>query len=251
MLEEKTLQGGIPHTMENSHKTTWDYMTHQETGHPHGMSMRSAIKELLETAIYILLVIVIVRSMVQNFKIEGSSMEPSLHGGQYILVNKLVYFHFDLNAPLRILPGNNDLEPKIVYPFSMPERGDVIVFEYPNDISKDYIKRVIGLPGDKVRIADGRVSVNGELMDEPYLIGETMPDNKTFCNPGSRCSRETVVVPEGTVFVLGDNRGNSSDSREWNALPLEHVIGKAWLLYYPMEDLGIIPHPSYAFDQSP
>lgn len=212
------------------------------------VSIRSAVKELLETAIYILLIFVIVRSMVQNFKIEGSSMEPSLHSGQYILVNKLVYFHFDLNAPLRLLPGYEDLPPRVVYPLGLPKRGDIVVFEFPKDIRKDYIKRVIGLPGDKVRIdgTNGKVYVNGEVLDEPYLTDETMPLNQTRCDPSYPCSRETIVVPEGTLFVLGDHRDNSSDSRQWGALSLEHVIGQAWLLYYPMSDLGVIPHPSYA-----
>jgi Signal peptidase I len=113
---------------------------------PHA-PVRYVVRELLETAVFILLVFLIVRGVVQNFKIEGSSMEPTLHTGQYILVNKLIYFHFDLNAPLRLLPGQADLPPRIVYPFRQPQRGDIVVFEYPRDVRKDYIKRVIGLPG--------------------------------------------------------------------------------------------------------
>lgn len=193
---------------------------------------------------YILLVFIIVRSLVQNFKIEGSSMEPNLHSGQYILVNKLAYFHFDTNAPLRWLPGMEDLEENELYPLGMPERGDVIVFEYPLDVRKDFIKRVIGLPGDTVEIRDGRVYVNGQLLDEPYLQGA-----QTFCSPASQCEREPVVVPPDAIFVMGDNRANSSDSREWEALPLHRVIGQAWMLYYPLDDLGLIPHATYAMDE--
>lgn len=206
--------------------------------------VRGVVKELLETAIFILLVFFIVRGMVQNFKIEGSSMEPNLHSGQYILVNKLIYFHFDINAPLRLLPGNQDLEPRVVYPFRPPQRGDVVVFEYPRDIQKDYIKRVIGLPGDTILVRDGKVFVNDRELDEPYLQG-----TPTYCNGGSACGNGPIVVPEGTIFVMGDNRTNSSDSREWNALPLDRVIGQAWVLYYPVSDWGVVPHYTYAADQ--
>lgn len=207
-------------------------------------TIRTAVKEMLETAIYILLVFVIVRSLVQNFKIEGSSMEPSLFSGQYILVNKLVYFHFDLNAPLRLLPGYENIPAKVIYPLRMPQRGDVVVFEYPGNVQKDYIKRVIALPGETVEVRDGQVYVNNVLLDEPYLDGA-----QTRCSMGAPCGQGPVVVPSDAIFVMGDNRLNSSDSREWNALPLHRVIGQAWLLYYPMDQWGIIPHPSYASDE--
>lgn len=228
-----------------SYKDTWEYVTPPETEYTPTVTVRSVVKELLETALYILLVFVIVRSMVQNFKIEGSSMEPSLHSGQYILVNKLVYFNFDRNAPLRLLPGNEDVPEHRVYPLGLPERGDVVVFEYPNDVRKDYIKRVIGLPGETVEVKEGHVYINGTELDEPYLKGKL-----TNCNPGTECSRGPVTVPEHTIFVMGDNRSNSSDSRDWNALNLEHLIGEAWILYYPLDDLGSIPHPTYASDFS-
>lgn len=205
-------------------------------------SVRGVVKELLETAIFILLVFLIVRGMVQNFKIEGSSMQPTLHTNQYILVNKLVYFHFDMNAPLRLLPGNADLPSQAVYPFHMPRRGEVVVFEYPRDIEKDYIKRVIALPGETVEIRDGQVFVNGVLLDEPYLQG-----TPTTCTSLSdACGNGPITVPPGTIFVMGDNRVNSSDSREWDSLPLNRVIGKAWVSYWPREDWGSITTPTYA-----
>ncbi|ACL24554.1 MULTISPECIES: signal peptidase I [Chloroflexus] len=202
--------------------------------------LRYVVRELLETAIFILLVFLIVRSVVQNFKIEGSSMEPTLHTGQYILVNKLIYFHFDLNAPLRLLPGQSDLPPRIVYPFRPPQRGDIVVFEYPRDVRRDYIKRVIGLPGDVIEILEGKVYVNGVLLDEPYLRGAF-----TYCLGGYPCAQGPVTVPPNSIFVMGDNRGNSSDSREWDALPLDRVIGQAWLIYYPFSDWGLVPHHRY------
>jgi signal peptidase I len=219
--------------------TSWEPQPHAEP--PTSRGVRNVVKELLETAIFILLVFFIVRGMIQNFKIEGSSMEPTMHSNQYILANKLIYFHFDLNAPLRLLPGNESLPQRIVYPFRPPQRGDIVVFEYPRDVRKDYIKRVIGVPGDVIEFRDGGVFVNQRRLDEPYLQG--IP---TYCNPGSECSRGPVVVPEGTVFVMGDNRTNSSDSREWNSLPLDRVIGQAWVLYYPVSDWGVVQHHTYA-----
>jgi signal peptidase I len=202
--------------------------------------VRGVVRELLETALFILLVFFIVRGIVQNFKIEGSSMEPTLHTGQYILVNKLVYFHFDLNAPLRLFPGQEDLPPRIIYPFHQPQRGDIVVFEYPRDVSKDYIKRVIGLPGETVEIRDGSVFVNGAQIEQPYLDGAA-----TYCVAGYPCHTGAVTVPQGQVFVMGDNRANSSDSREWNALPLDRVVGQAWVIYYPVSDWGLVPHFEY------
>jgi signal peptidase I len=228
-----------------SRQVEWDQIASSAPSNIPTATVRKAVKELLETAIYILLVFVIVRSMIQNFRIEGSSMEPSLHSGQYILVNKLVYFHFDINAPLRLLPGYHDLPERSIYPMNIPQRGEVVVFEYPGDRTKDYIKRVIALPGETIEIRDGRVFIDNEPLDEDYLSeGEF-----TYCNVGSECNRGPVTVPPGSIFVMGDNRSNSSDSREWDSLELDHVIGQAWVLYYPLDDLGVVPSPSYADDQ--
>lgn len=207
------------------------------------LRVRGVVRELLETAIFILLVFFIVRGIVQNFTIEGSSMEPTLHTGQYILVNKLVYFHFDINAPLRLLPGQEDLPPRIIYPFHQPRRGDIVVFEYPREITKDYIKRVIGLPGETVEIRDGKVFINGKELNEPYLQGAP-----TYCMVGSSCHQGVFVVPPGSLFVMGDNRANSSDSREWNELPLDRVVGQAWVIYYPFSDWGLVPNHEFSED---
>ncbi|MBC8163391.1 MAG: signal peptidase I [Roseiflexaceae bacterium] len=202
--------------------------------------VRSIVRELFETAIFVLLVFLIVRGVVQNFKIEGQSMEPTLQTGQYILVNKIGYFHFDLNAPMRLFTGNSDLPPKIVYPFQTPQRGDIVVFEYPLDYNKDYIKRVIGLPGDRIQVKDGSVYVNENRMYEPYLV------DPTDCRPSDPCANGAVVtVPPGSIYVMGDNRLNSSDSREWSELPLDRVIGKAWVSYWPIEDWSVITHATY------
>src|SRR5690606_33449934 len=124
-------------------QASWDTIHNQPHNEP-TPPVRSIVKEILEAAIFVLLVVVIFRGAVQNFKVEGSSMQPTMHTNQYILVSKIVYFHFDMNAPLRLLPGQGDLPPQVVYPFHMPRRGEVVVFEFPGDRNEDYIKRVIG-----------------------------------------------------------------------------------------------------------
>jgi signal peptidase I len=204
--------------------------------------VRSVVREMLETAIFVLLIFLIVRGVIQNFKIEGQSMEPNFHTSQYILVNKIVYLHFDLNAPLRMLPGRSELPPNIIYPFGTPQRGDVVVFEYPRDVQKDYIKRVIALAGETVEIRDGLVYINDIQLDERYLNGL-----RTSCTADDICGPDKkYLVPEGTIFVMGDNRPHSSDSREWAALPLDRVIGKAWISYWPRDYWGVITTPGYA-----
>ncbi len=216
------------------------------------LSLGSTLRELIETVLFILLVFFIVRGLVQNFRIDGSSMEPNLHNDEYILVNKVLYFHFDSNAPLRLLPGNDDLPPRTIYPLRMPRRGDVVVIEAPRsdyDVdgeTRDYIKRVIGLPGETVMVRDGKVFINNEPLEEPYLP----PGLRTDCNGGRLC--ESYTVPPNTVVVMGDNRGNSQDSRSWNAepgLPLSQVVGRAWVSYWPQDRWGVIPAPTYAMDQ--
>jgi signal peptidase I len=219
---------------------SWEHIPDDQPDEAPPVRVRSLVRELVETAIFILLVFFIVRGIVQNFKIEGSSMEPTLHTGQYILVNKLVYFHFDLNAPLRLMPGQEGQPQKIIYPFHQPRRGDILVFEYPRDVSKDYIKRVIGLPGDTLDIHDGKVFVNSTELSEPYLGGAA-----TACLGSRVCGQGPFVIPEGTIFVMGDNRGNSSDSREWDSLPLDRVVGQAWVIYYPVSSWGLVPHHDY------
>ncbi len=210
-------------------------------------SVGGTIRDLLETVIFILLVFFIVRGLIQNFRIDGQSMEPNLHNDQYILVNKVVYFHFDSTAPLRLFPGYGDTPQRVVYPIGMPERGDVVVLEAPttefDTTEKDYIKRVIGLPGEQLSVHDGSVFINGVQLDEPYLA----PGQRTDCGTGALC--ESYTVPPDTVVVMGDNRGNSQDSRSWNAepgLPLDRIVGRAWVSYWPQDRWGVIPTHTYA-----
>lgn len=209
-------------------------------------SVGTTARELIETVLFILLIFFIFRGIVQNYRVDGASMEPNFHTDQYILVNKIVFFHFDANAPLRLMPGRHDLPPRVVYPFRMPQRGDVVVLEAPTtDVSGnslDYIKRVIGLPGEVVQIKEGKVFINGQPLEEQaYLL------DSTDCLSGPLC--DPYVVPPGTVVVMGDHRSNSQDSRSWGAepgLPLNRIVGKAWFSYWPYRQIGTIPTPTYA-----
>jgi signal peptidase I len=192
--------------------------------------------ELTQTLVLAVLIFLAVRSMAQNFRVEGASMEPGLHNGQYLLVNKAVYFKLNLDTLDKFLPFIDPGDNPERFIFHGPQRGDVIVFEFPEDRSRDFIKRVIGVPGDTVKVENGVVSVNGKALEEDYVNHET------------RSNMDEKVVPPNEYFVLGDNRGNSSDSRSWGFVPEENIIGRAMFTYWPKLsgvgnrsiDLGII-----------
>ncbi len=150
-------------------------------------------------------------------------MEPGLHDGQYLLVNKAAYFKLDdLTRFIPFLDASDE-----TFLFQGPQRGDVVVFRFPRDPDRDFIKRVIGVPGDRVRVEDGTVYVNDVPLEEDYVS-----------QASGRDLEEEQVVPPGNYFVLGDNRPNSSDSRTWGFVPEENIIGKAVLSYWPLGDLG-------------
>lgn len=168
-------------------------------------SSSNLVKEILETLLFTFFVIWFVKTASQNFRIEGASMQPTLQEGQYLIVNRLSYF------------------------LDEPKRGDIIVLHFPNDRSRDFIKRIIGLPGDTVSITNGEVRVNDVLINEPY-IKDPSPNNQTW------------TVTEDHYFVMGDNRRNSSDSRSWSFLPEDDIIGQAWVVYWPPKDWQLVPH---------
>jgi signal peptidase I len=139
-------------------------------------------------------------------KVEGTSMLPYLHDGERIFVNKLIYY------------DDYGWAPKVY-------RGDIVVFWFPEDPSKSYIKRVIGLPGDTVEVHDGHVNVNGRDLDETYLDPHLNM---------SHAGKPPTYVKPGYYFVMGDNRDNSSDSRIWGLVPKKYVYGKALFRYWPL-----------------
>lgn len=164
------------------------------------------VREIIETLLLTLFIFWIVNTATGRYRVQGHSMLPTLHEGEYLIINKLSYF------------------------LDEPRRGDIIVLHFPRDRSREYIKRVIGLPGDEITVRDGVVSVNGVPLEEPYING-------TAAYRGS-----SWVVPEDHYFVMGDNRNNSSDSRAWSFLPRDDIVGKAWLIYWGIEDWGLVPH---------
>jgi len=188
--------------------------------------LRRAGWELTQTLVLAALIFLAVRAMAQNFRVEGSSMEPGLHDGQYLLVNKAIYFKINLDKLSKYLPFVDAGDQPQRYLFRGPKRGDVIVFRYPRDPDRDFIKRVIAMPGDTVRIDKGEVYVNRARLMEPYIDDEP------------RYDFSEQVVPPRSYFVLGDNRNNSFDSHAWGFVPEENIIGQAVLSYWPLEEWG-------------
>jgi signal peptidase I len=194
-------------------------------------------RELVETLLLAVIIFFAVKAVVQNFRVEGSSMMPSLTNNQYLLVNKAIYYRVDTHELHKFLPfipdSNGDS-----HLFRAPRRGDVIVFKFPLDTTRDFIKRVIGVPGDTVAIHDGKVFINGDPLTEPY---EEAAPNYTY---GPK------TVPPGQYFVLGDNRNNSYDSHAWHQqctaqqecdfVPEGNIIGQAWVTYWPFGELGLV-----------
>ena len=166
-------------------------------------SLRSWIVDLLVCVLVSFIIIVFVY---QPVKVEGGSMEPGLEDQERIFINKLVYR------------------------FESIERGDIVVFRYPRDTHKSFIKRVIGLPGDRIRISSGHVYVNDLELDEPYVPPDYL-DARSYSD---------TVVPNNAYFLLGDHRNMSNDSREFGAVMRSYIYGKAVFGYWPMEKLGIL-----------
>ena len=186
-------------------------------------AMKSAIREILETVALAVLVFLILQAGVQNYRVEGSSMVPTLEDRQYLLVNKAVYMRVNLEglAPLvPLLDGSG-----VRYPFHPPQRGDVVVFRFPLNPSRDFVKRVMALPGETVEIRQGVVFINGEPQEEPYVTH------------ASKFIRAPVTLGPDEYYVLGDNRRASNDSRDWGPVPLENIVGKALVIYWPWDRL--------------
>jgi signal peptidase I len=168
------------------------------------------LRELVETVVLSLVIFLLIRMVVQNYRIESHSMLPNFHEGQFILVNKLA---FKLGEPVR---------------------GEVVVFHNPSNTDEDYIKRVIGLPGDSVEVREQTVYINGEALPQPYQTNP-LPAGYQY---------GPAVVPPDHLFVMGDNRPNSRDSRypEVGPVPENLVVGKAWLRVWPFAEFGLVPH---------
>jgi signal peptidase I len=167
------------------------------------------VREIIETVLLTALIYAAVNFATGRFRVEGDSMQPTLHPDQYVLIDK------------------------VSYRLREPQRGDVVVFHYPLDPTRDFIKRIIGLPGETVSIASGVVSVNGQPLEEPYIAAPPNYVNAWTLGPDQ-------------YFVLGDNRNSSSDSHSWGPLERRHLIGKAVFVYWPPTTWGLVPHYTYA-----
>ncbi len=170
--------------------------------------MKAFLREFLAILVLAIAIFFLIQAAVQSSVVVFSSMEPNLHPGQRLLISK------------------------VVYKFHEPERGDVIVFPNPNNADEDYIKRIVGLPGETIEIKDGVVYINGLKLDEPYIKD---PPSHPF--PEQK-------IPEDNYFVLGDNRNNSTDSRTGWTVPLESIVGKAWISTWPPSEWGLAPNYS-------
>lgn len=184
--------------------------------------MRRILRDMLQTALLALFLFSGLQATVQNFRVEGSSMQPTLTEDQYLLVNKFLYYRFDGARLARYIPFLEIESGETRFMFRPPERGEIIVFHYPKDTTRDFVKRVIAVPGDTVEMRNGRVYVNGVIVEEPYL---TAPYGRTDM------AKQTIGPEE--YFVMGDNRPQSNDSRSWGTVPLSNVVGKAWFSYWP------------------
>ncbi|HLI05020.1 MAG TPA: signal peptidase I [Ktedonobacteraceae bacterium] len=177
------------------------------------------VREVIETIVLTALMFAVIRFAVQNFNIDGMSMEPSLHNGELILVDKWSYL------------------------FHPPQRGDVIVFVAPRTPSQDYIKRIIGLPGDVITIQGTAVFVDGVKLNETYVNPARQG------NPYAFKRIYNLVVPPNEYWVMGDNRAGSCDSRGFGFVPRQNIIGRAALVYWPFgqSNDGLLPNYSYVF----
>lgn len=210
---------------------------------PEGKKKRNSRGELFRFLAVMVAIFVVLRLFMTPFEVQGRSMTPNLHDHDRVFVNRVSYFSIDLNAVLNLLPGGDREGEHAWYPFSAPRRGDVVVLDPPVASSQPFIKRVIGLPGETVTFEDGYVYINGQRLEEPYIDGAV-----TFCRSRRFC--EAGPVPAGMVYVLGDNRMNSEDSRYFGPVPIEDLIGRAWLTNWPVSEFGRVPSYDYDLDES-
>lgn len=184
------------------------------------LSQGSAMLEVVALAI---LMFMAVRAVGQNYIVDGSSMVPTFTNNELLIVNRLAYLDVDFSW----VPG---VDAEHWQPFGEPRQGDVVVFAYPRDETRDFIKRVIAVPGQTVEIRDGVAIVDGVALTEPYL-GEDWEG-----------TLEAQVVPEGSLFVMGDNREHSLDSRAWGMLEQRLLVGRVDLRYWPFDQVGLVDH---------
>jgi len=170
-----------------------------------GSEIKKFALDLIETLILAVILFLIINSVSARVRVDGFSMRPTLEDGEFILVNRLAY------------------------KLGTPRRGEIIVFRSPVTPGEDLIKRIIGLPGDDIKIQNGHVYINGTLLDEPYIAASPIYSG-------------TWQVVAGYLFVLGDNRNDSSDSHSWGLVPQKNVVGRSLLIYWPYTEWSLLNH---------
>ncbi len=196
----------MEHNLDQFHTET--ISEPQETEEKRSGFMRFVI-DIIETLVLSIILFAAINAVSARIRVDGASMEPTLQSGEFVIVNKMAYM------------------------LGKPSIGDVIVFHFPRDPEQEYIKRIIGLPGDRIEIKDGEVYVNDQVLNEDYIAASPVYES-------------VWDVPTDSLFVLGDNRNNSSDSHNWGTVPLDFVIGKATFIYWPPTEWGVVGQPLIA-----
>jgi signal peptidase I len=172
-------------------------------------------RDIVETMLLVAISFLVVNALIGRFRIEQVSMQPNLHEGEYVIVDK------------------------VSYALRTPERGEIVVLKSPTPGAPDLIKRVVGLPGEMIEVRDGQAYVNGTPLTEPYINGPIAQ------------ATPPRLVEDGRYFVMGDNRNNSSDSRLFGTIPAADIVGRAWIIYWPPSDWQILSDPTYAAASPP
>lgn len=176
--------------------------------------------DIIEVIVFAIAIFLFVYLLIlQPHKIKGASMEPNFPDGEYLLTDKLSYRLHE------------------------PERGDVVVFKAPGASGEEFIKRIIGLPQEEISIKTGKVYINGKKLTETYLSENVMTETGAFVEEGGK-----AAVPSDHYFVLGDNRSSSSDSRVWGFVRKDKITGRAWVIYWPPPEVGLVKAVSYSFN---
>ncbi|MFZ5933043.1 MAG: signal peptidase I [Patescibacteria group bacterium] len=173
--------------------------------------------DIIEVIVFAVAIFLFVYLLIlQPHKIKGASMDPNFPDGEYLLTDK------------------------VSYRFGEPKRGDVIVFKAPTNDGEEFIKRIIGLPSETVKLENSKIYINGKALEEPYIKSGVFTSGGSFLAEG-----KSVTVPEDEYLVLGDNRPHSSDSRAWGFVPKKKITGRAWLIYWPPKKAGLVAKAKY------
>lgn len=188
--------------------------------------MKTVLREVVETVVLAVLILAVFNLAIDRRHVEGPSMQPTLHAGQLLLANKLAYSPLVSSAF-----ATHDADSTYDHP-GTPHRGDIVILKRPGQPDGDnLVKRVVALPGEQIEIRNGVTYVNGQPLDEPYVVNH------------DRYSMPPQTVPSGRVFVMGDNRPNSNDSRAFGPVSISDLVGRVWLRYWPLAEAGVLSAP--------